>query len=153
MWAGSAFILIALFIVNSLWIADSAIQVFFELFICTILALVVHLIWIKPKMVLRANMVEVVNPFRTETISYKNILALETKWILSIVHTEGVTRVWVAPATGKQRWIADKKFGWYASGFPLSESKTTNTEAMSASLESLSGQAAYLIRDRLNRLH
>jgi hypothetical protein len=153
MWAGSSYILIAFFIINSFWVTESFAQISFELFICVILICIVYLIWIKPKIVLKEDVVEVVNPFRTESIAYKNILALETKWSLSIKHTQGVTRVWVAPATGKQRWIADKKFGWYASGFPLSEPKIVGTESMSASLDSVSGQAAYLIREKVRRAH
>lgn len=152
-WAGSAYILIAFFIVNSFWVAESVAQIFFEMFICVILSYIVYLTWIKPKMVLKEDVVEVFNPLRTESIAYTNILALETKWSLSITHTQGVTRVWVAPATGKQRWIADKKFGWYAGTFPLSEAKTMGTESMSESLDSASGQAAYLIRERVARLH
>ncbi len=153
MWAGSAYILIGFFVVNSFWVGESVAQTSFELFICVVLTYIVYLIWIKPKMVLKEDVVEVFNPLRTESIAYRNILALETKWSLSITHTQGVTRVWVAPATGKQRWIADKKFGWYASGLPLSEPKTIGHESMSVSLDSVSGQAAYLIRERLSRLH
>jgi hypothetical protein len=102
---------------------------------------------------LSEDVIEVVNPFRTESISYKDVLDLETKWSLAIVHSRGKTKVWVAPATGKQRWIAEKKFGWYGGGLPLSESKSTGMESMSASLDSVSGQAAFLIRERIKRSH
>ena len=105
------------------------------------------------KMVLEKDVIKVVNPFRTDLIPYSDILELETKWSLSIVHTHGKSRVWVAPATGKQRWIADKKFGWYGSGFPISDAKNIGMESMSASLDSVSGQAAYLIRERIKRAH
>jgi hypothetical protein len=152
-WAGCSFILILLFIVNSFWVADSFAQVSFELMISTALGMIVYLIWIKPKMVLEKDVIKVVNPFRTDLIPYSDILELETKWSLSIVHTHGKSRVWVAPATGKQRWIADKKFGWYGSGFPISDAKNIGMESMSASLDSVSGQAAYLIRERMKRAH
>jgi hypothetical protein len=152
-WAGGSFILILLFIVNSFWVADSFAQISFELMISAALGVIVYLIWIKPKMVLEKDVIKVVNPFRTDLIAYSDILELETKWSLSIVHTHGKSRVWVAPATGKQRWIADKKFGWYGSGFPISDSKNIGTESMSASFDSVSGQAAYLIRERMKRAH
>jgi hypothetical protein len=152
-WAGGSFILILLFIVNSFWVADSFAQISFELMISAALGVIVYLIWIKPKMVLEKDVIKVVNPFRTDLIAYSDILELETKWSLSIVHRHGKSRVWVAPATGKQRWIADKKFGWYGSGFPISDAKNIGMESMSASLDSVSGQAAYLIRERIKRAH
>ena len=152
-WAGCSFMLILLFIVNSFWVAESFAQVSFELMISTALGMIVYLIWIKPKMVLEKDVIKVVNPFRTDLIPYSDILELETKWSLSIVHRHGKSRVWVAPATGKQRWIADKKFGWYGSGFPISDAKNIGMESMSASLDSVSGQAAYLIRERIKRAH
>jgi hypothetical protein len=152
-WAGGSFILILLFIVNSFWVADSFAQISFELMISAALGVIVYLIWIKPKMVLEKDVIKVVNPFRTDLIAYSDILELETKWSLSIVHRHGKSRVWVAPATGKQRWIADKKFGWYGSGFPISDAKNIGMESMSASLDSVSGQAAYLIRERMKRAH
>ena len=60
---------------------------------------------------------------------------------------------WVAPAGGKRRWIADQTFRWYGSGVPLTESRGGETDSMSASLDSYSGQAAYLIRERMKRSH
>jgi transposase len=102
---------------------------------------------------LGVDAVEVVNPFRTELISYSDILELETKWSLAIIHTRGTSRVWVAPASGKQRWVAEKKFGWLGGGVPLSDSRSAGTESMSASLDSISGQAAYMIRERIKRSH
>ena len=145
--------LLSLFAVNSVMVLGITAQSFFELAICAVLASATYFVWIKPKMVLRDDVIEVVNPFSTELIAYGDVLDLETKWALSIIHRGGTTRVWVAPATGKRRWIADKTFGTYGRGVPLSDSGETGTEAMSASLESLSGQAAYLIRERTKRLH
>jgi len=86
-------------------------------------------------------------------IAYSDVLELETKWSLAIIHSRGTTRVWVAPASGKQRWVAEKKFGWYTSGLASAESKHGGEETMSASLDSLSGQAAYMIRERMKRAH
>jgi len=124
-----------------------------ELMMCAILASLVYAIWIKPKLVLKDDVIEVVNPFRTELIPYREVLNLETKWALTIVHQRGKTKVWVAPATGKHRWIAEKKFGWYGKGVvPLSEGRVDSSETMSESLQSSSGQAAYMIRERLKRL-
>jgi len=104
-------------------------------------------------MVLSEDAIKVVNPFTSTTIPYVNVLELETKWALQIVHTSGKTRVWVAPASGKRKWIADKRFGLYGSTVPLSDSGQGESESMSASLDSLSGRAAYMIRERIKRLH
>jgi hypothetical protein len=153
-WAGTSIVLIALFGANSLWVSESASQTVFELALCAVtLIALVYIFWLRPKLVLRSDVVEIVNPLRTESIAYTDILDLETKWSLAIIHTRGKSRVWVAPASGKQRWVADKKFGWFGGNVPLTDSKSAGMESMSASLDSLSGQAAYMIRERIKRLH
>ena len=152
-WAGTTFILIILFAINSFYVATSYTQMIFELILCVILASIAYFIWIRPKLILRDEVIEVVNPFNSEVIPYREVLELETKWALTIVHSRGKTRVWVAPASGKRRWIADATFGFYGRGVPLSESSSAESESMSASLNSSSGQAAYLIRERIKRLH
>ena len=152
-WAGTSIVLIALFGANSLWVSESASQTVFEMALCVTLIAVVYIFWLRPKLVLRSDVVEIVNPLRTESIAYTDILDLETKWSLAIIHTRGKSRVWVAPASGKQRWVADKKFGWFGGSVPMSGSNDVGMESMSASLDSLSGQAAYMIRERIKRLH
>ncbi len=152
-WAATSYILIALFAVNSVWVVDSNIQIMRDLIFCAILCLLVYLFWIKPKLVLKTDVIEVVNPLRTDLIFYSDILELETKWSLSIIHTRGRSRVWVAPATGKQRWVAEKKFGWISGNALSSDSKAAEMESMSSSLDSVSGQAAYIIRERMKRSH
>lgn len=152
-WAATSYILITLFAANSIIVVTSFFQTILELIFFGILGGLAYLIWIKPKLVLGEEGIKVVNPLKTEWISYTQVLELETKWVLTITHTEGQTRVWVAPATGKRRWIADKTFGWYGSAIPLTKSGVTDSESMSASLNSLSGQAAYMIRERIKRLH
>jgi hypothetical protein len=152
-WAITSYILISLFVINSFWVVSDNLQIVRDLAIGTILGFLVYIFWIRPKLVLKADFIEVINPLRTVLIAYSDVLDLETKWSLAIVHSGGKTRVWVAPATGKQRWIAEKKFGWYGGGGPLSQSKSAGTESMSASLDSVSGQAAFLIRERIKRNH
>ena len=152
-WAGSALILITLFGINSFWVSTNTVQTIFELLLCFILVGAVYLVWIRPNLILREEVIEVINPLSTKLIPYSEVLDLETKWSLAIIHSGGKTRVWVAPATGKQRWIAEKKFGWYGGGLPLSKSKSAGMESMSASLDSVSGQAAFLIRERIKRNH
>jgi hypothetical protein len=152
-WAGTAYLLILLFAVNSLWVIDDNLQIVRELVLCFILSVIVYIFWIKPKLVLRNDVIQIVNPFRTELIAYSDVLDLETKWSLAIVHTRGTSRVWVAPASGKQRWIAEKKFGWISRNTPTSGSTSDGMETMSAGLDSLSGQAAYMIRERIKRSH
>jgi hypothetical protein len=128
-------------------------QTIIELGVCAGLSVVVYAFWIKPKLVIGTEFVEVINPIRSQVIRYSEIIDLETKWSLLIIHSNGKTRVWVAPASGKQRWIADKKFGWYGSGLIPGESRNGGEESMSSSLNSISGQAAYMIRERIKRSH
>ena len=152
-WAGASLVLIFLFAANSFMVVSNTMQNIFELAISFVLGWVAYIIWIRPKLVLRDDVIEVVNPFNKVLIPYSDVLDLQTKWALTIVHKNGKTRVWVAPASGKRRWIADTTYGWYGRGVPLSESGNSGTETMSASLDSFSGQAAYLIRERIKRLH
>jgi hypothetical protein len=153
LWAGVSLVLLFLFAMNSVLVVTSTEQNIFEFAICLILAVVAYLIWIKPKMVLRDSHIEVVNPLSTVVIPYAEVVELNTKWTLAITHSRGKTKVWVAPAGGKQRWIADKKFGWLSSDIPLSPSRGIEMESMSTSLHSFSGQAAYMIQERIKRIH
>ena len=152
-WAITSFILIALFAVNSLWVVEDNLEIIRDLIVCAILSFLVYCFWIKPKLVLRADAIEVVNPFRTELIAYSDVIDLETKWSLAIIHTRGTCKVWVAPASGKQRWVAEKKFGWIGGSLPTNGSNGDAMESISASLDSMSGQEAYMIRERIKRSH
>jgi len=80
-------------------------------------------------------------------------LELETKWTLLIHHTNGATRVWVAPANGKQRWIAESARRWKFNRVETSQVDNGSFTTISESLESDSGVAAALIRERLQDLH
>jgi len=152
-WAGISIALITLFAANSFFVNTSPLHIAFELLICVALIGISCAIWIKPKLVFRDNVMEVVNPLRTELIPYADVLELETQWALTIIHTRGKTTVWVAPASGKRRWIAEQRFGMLGSNVPLTESRHNHSGSMSGSLDSFSGQAAYMIRERIKRLH
>ena len=141
-WAVVSLLLIVLFVANSIFVGEDAGQSLFELVLSSVLAFGTYLAWIRPKLVIGQDAVLVVNPLQTISIPYKEIIDFETKWALSIVHAKGRTTAWVAPASGKRRWIADQTFRWYGSGVPLSEDRGIETGAMSASLDSYSGQAA-----------
>ena len=152
-WAGTLILLVCLFAVNSFAVNDNPLRISFELLLCAVLIAIAHAIWIKPKLVFGDDALQVVNPFNTESIAYKDVLELETKWALTIVHTGGKTTVWVAPASGKRRWIAEQRFEMLGSNIPLSKSRHTQSETMSGSMDSFSGQAAYMIRERIKHLH
>lgn len=152
-WAAISFLLILLFATNSILVLTNVMQTLVELTLCLVLATISYLIWIRPKMVLDQDCIRVINPLGREEIAYDDILDFETKWALTIVHRGGKTRVWVAPASGKRRWIADNTFGWYGRGVPMSGSSVDGAGTMSESLDSVSGQAAYLIRERMKRRH
>ena len=152
-WAGVSFMLIFFFAINTILTITNTVQIIFELLLCVTFSVFTYLIWIKPKLVFLQEYLVVVNPIRRETIAYAEVLELETKWSLRIIHSRGAIRVWVAPASGKRQWIADKRLGFIGSRIPLSPTKTIDTGTMSGSLNSFSGQAAYLIRERIKRLH
>ena len=152
-WAVVSLLLIGLFVINSLFVGENAGQSVFELGLSAVLAFATYLVWIRPKLVISKDSVLVVNPIQSITIPFKDIVDFETKWALTIVHSKGRTTAWVAPASGKRRWIADQTFRWYGSNVPLTESQGIETGSMSASLDSYSGQAAYLIREQMKRSH
>jgi hypothetical protein len=152
-WAGISIVLVCLFAGNSLTVNDNPLQIALEIVICAALIAIIFAIWIKPKLVFREDLMEVVNPLRTEVIAYKDVLELQTQWALTIIHSAGKTTVWVAPASGKRKWIAEQRFGMLGSNVPLSSSRQNHSETMSGSLDSFSGQAAYIIRERIKRLH
>jgi hypothetical protein len=151
--AGVSFVLIVLFAANGFYTVTKPLQRALELALCIGLGGFTYAIWIRPKLVLGKDLIQVINPFRTERIAYEDVLDLETKWALVIVHRGGKTRVWVAPTSGKRRWIANTTFGWYGRGLPMATETDRGTESISESVHSLSGQAAYMIRERLKRLH
>jgi hypothetical protein len=152
-WAVISILLICLFAANSFVVNTNSLQIAFELLICLVLVGVCYAIWIKPKLIFRDEAIEVINPLNTELIPYDDVIELQTQWALRIIHTRGKTTVWVAPASGKRKWIAEKRFGMYSSNIPLSESRHNTSESMSGSLDSFSGQAAYMIRERIKRRH
>lgn len=152
-WAAVATVLISLFAANSILVGATTLQKIVELVFCFVLLVLTYLVWIRPKMVLKELAITVVNPFRTAVIPCNEVRDLETKWALVIVHDRGRTRVWVAPATGKRRWIADNTFRWYGRTIPMTEDPERDTQSMSESLASSSGQAAYMIREHLKKLH
>ncbi len=152
-WAGTSFALLLLFAANSLFVLKNPSQRTIELLMCIVLSGCAYLVWIRPKLIFQDDVLHVINPWGSETIAYSEVIELETKWALKIIHSRGKTRVWVAPASGKRKWIADTKFGYYGSNMPLSKSNSVSSETMSESLDSLSGQAAYMIRERIKRNH
>lgn len=132
---------------------DDSTVVMSELLIGGLIAFSAYALWIRPMLRFEQDLLVVVNPFTKTKIPYDDILNLDTKWALKITHKRGVTTAWVAPASGKRRWIADETFKTYGSSVPLAKDATSGTEASSSSMMSLSGQAAYTIREILKRRH
>jgi hypothetical protein len=148
-WAGLAFALDALFIIQTIFYpGESGVRVL-DLLIAATLAAVAYLLWVRPKLVLREGDLIVVNPIKTSVINYSDITDLKTKWTLQIDYRDTSVQVWVAPANGKGRWIADSTFRWKNDRVPVTERKTLEHTSMSQSLRSDSGIAASLIRERM----
>jgi hypothetical protein len=146
-------LLAALFAANSLMTQSEPLVVMVELVVGLAAALCAYALWVRPKIIFEASLLIVVNPLTSVTILYSDILELNTKWALRIFHKGGATTAWVAPAGGKRRWIANETLKSYGSAIPLSGDKTKESEASSSSLNSLSGQAAYTIKEFMKRRH
>ena len=154
-WGFSALALDLLFVVQAVFYANSGDNVFFDLALAALVAAAAYLIWLRPRLLLQSDHVVVVNPFKTEVIEYRSITAIETKWALLLKHSEKTTRVWVAPANGKTRWITDSNQNWRFRKLAKTKARTNLVEvtSMSASQNSDSGVAARLIQERIDSLH
>ena len=152
-WAILAIGLDFLFMAQVILYPTENAMIWVELAIGTAIATGAMLMWVRPKLVLNEDCLLVVNPFSKVTIAYKDIDDLETKWTLRILHSGKKTRVWVAPANGKQRWVAESVRGWSSRGGNLSDEVQGDFTTISDSLASDSGVAAAMIRQRLKGLH
>jgi hypothetical protein len=114
--------------------------------VCPWLALVSLVAWAlywRPKVVVNAGGVRVVNVFRTLDIPWPAIRAIETKWTLTLETAFGKVRAWAAPAPGRQLMRrsepADHKIGGYRRGDTARPGDLPQSE---------SGAAAQIIRQR-----
>lgn len=158
-WGASAIALDALFLVQVVFYPTKNDQTVGALaggiVVAVVLALASYAIWLRPKLVLGDDSLTVVNPVGGATIAYRDITELETKWALLIRHSGGATRVWVAPTNGRVRWGTDNALRWNFTKLSAARSDRAvgADTAASDSLNSDSGIAAELIRQRLKRAH
>jgi hypothetical protein len=149
-WGILALALDALFVLQSALYPGAT---WLDFTIGAIVAAAASLCWIRPKLILRETDLVVVNPIRKVAIQYVDILELNTKWSLQIIHRNGKVRVWVAPASGKRRWISESTSRWLSDRLPTSSGRTTEVTSMSNSYLSDSGAAAILIQNKIDQLH
>jgi hypothetical protein len=152
-WGGVALFFDALFLTQAIFYPAPNSNVGIDAATAAAIGATAALLWIRPKLVLREHDLVVVNPFNSQVIAYSDINELETKWALLIHHEGTKTRVWVAPANGKQRWVRDSTMRWGFDRLPTSAAKEHEVTSISQSLNSDSGVAAHLIRERLNNRH
>jgi hypothetical protein len=152
-WGASAIVLDALYLVQVVFYPTKDDRIALAVVLGLALALGAYAIWLRPKLVLGDDGLIVVNPLSTKAISYGDITDLETKWALLIRHSGGATRVWVAPTNGRTRWAADNLFRWGFNKIPRSDRAVGAATAASESINSDSGLAAELIRQRLKKIH
>jgi hypothetical protein len=152
-WGGVALTLIALFLTQAIFYPTESGDLFIDVAAAALIGSAATLLWIRPKLVLREKDLVVVNPFKSVVIDYSDITELETKWALLIHHGSSKTRVWVAPANGKQRWVRESTLRWGFERLPTSSTNENAVTSISQSLSSDSGVAAHLIRDRLKDVH
>jgi hypothetical protein len=152
-WGGVALFFDALFLIQSVFYPAANSNVAVDAAAAAAVGATATLLWIRPKLVLRDQDLVVVNPLKSVVISYNDIIELETKWALLIHHGSSKTRVWVAPANGKQRWARDSTLRWGFDRLPTNSANETEVTSISQSLNSDSGIAAHLIRARLEKRH
>jgi hypothetical protein len=152
-WAAFAAVLDIMFLVQAIAYPGAGSVLALDLAVAVTLGVVAYLLWVRPKLVLRETDLVVVNPTRRVVIAYRDITELETKWALLVHHTGGKTRVFVAPANGKQRWVGDSVQRWSFGKFLQQEKTQSEFTSISQSTSSDSGIAYQLIRERIKDLH
>jgi len=152
-WGTVALAFDGLFLAQSIFYPTYASNLAIDVAAATVVGAAATLLWIRPKLILRENDLVVVNPLKSSEIPYEDITELETKWALLIHHGSSKTRVWVAPASGKQRWVRENTLRWSLDRLPVSDRNETEVTSISQSLNSDSGVAAHLIRERLKNRH
>jgi hypothetical protein len=152
-WGGIALFFDALFLTQAFFYPAPKSNIGIDAAAAVAVGTTAALLWIRPKLILREHDLVVVNPLRSTVIDYNDITELETKWALLIHHSTGKTRVWVAPANGKQRWVRDSTQRWSIDRLPTNHGNETEVTSISQSLNSDSGVAAHLIKERLSSRH
>jgi len=152
-WAGVAFFLNTLFLVQALLYPSEGSILLLDLTASATVAFVVYIFWIRPKLVLKETSMVVVNPIKKVEINYSDITSLETKWALLVHHSDTKTRVWVAPANGRQRWVSDSVQRWSVGKFLQKEKTDSDFTSISQSTSSDSGLAYQLISERIKGIH
>jgi hypothetical protein len=152
-WGGVAILLDGLFLAQALFYPAKGENLLSDLAIAVVVAVAAVLIWLRPKLVLQAEHIIVTNPVTSRKIAYSSITDIETKWTLLIHHSGERTRVWVAPANGKSRWMAESNARLFFTKIPRTEGKVVEITSMSQSHNSDSGVAARLILDRIEGRH
>jgi hypothetical protein len=152
-WAAVAAIFIALFLAQAIAFPAEGSLLLVDLLAAALMSVFVYLFWIRPKLILKETSLTVINPLRTVEISYVDIEVLETKWALLLHHAGRKTRVWVAPANGRRRWVADSVQRWSVGKFLQQDNTATEMTSISQSVNSDSGLAYQLIIERINRSH
>ncbi len=148
-WGSVALLLDCLFLAQAIFYPVKDENLGIDLLVAAMVATAAVLIWLRPRLILHQEHLIVVNPVSSRKILYKNITELETKWALLIHHESQRTRVWVAPANGKYRWIAESNARLLFTKVPRTEGKVVGVTSMSQSNNSDSGLAAQLIRERI----
>ena len=152
-FAAAALVLDGFFVAQSLYYPDGS-NLLVNCAVAAAVAAGAALLWLRPKLVLGETELRVVNPLSSRTIAYRDIVELKTKWSLQIVHNAGITRVWVAPTSGRVRWASSTAGNWRnrVGGAAQFSAGFDELAPASDSVHSDSGLAALLIRRRMDEL-
>jgi hypothetical protein len=152
-WAIFAFVLNALFLTQAIAYPAKGSVLAIDLGLGAVFATIAYVLWVRPKLILNEASLVVVNPLRTVEIAYRDITKLETKWALLLHHSGRKTRVFVAPANGKQRWIGESVQRWTVGKALQQEKAQHDFTPVSQSTTSDSGVVYQLITERIKNLH
>jgi hypothetical protein len=101
-WAGLSYFLVFVFVIQSALYPGEIENTLVNAAIVIVVTSSVYAIWVRPKIVLHREFVQVVNPFSKINIRYQEIEKLSTHWCLQITHKLVTTAVWVAPANSRK---------------------------------------------------
>lgn len=112
------------------------------------MGLLLHLILIRPRILVSDDGVEVVNPLRKTDVAWASIERIDTKWGLTLYAGDRKIQAWSAPAPGRHSSLRSTKF----EGRHLPESSyLAGTIRPGDLVSSDSGAAAYTIRNEWER--
>lgn len=115
-----------------------------------LLAVLAYALYWRPALIVEEHGITVVNVFRTEFVAWPAIVAIDTKWALTLRTADRTVRVWATPAPGRHRTLGLSR-GDFA-GIGTTARGAHESLRPSDAISTASGNLAQLIRGHWERM-